>query len=49
VKYFFACHLYLIVTSTVGITFIMDALLVAVGWELQEQHPKQEHPARQSI
>ncbi len=26
----------------------MDALLVAVGWELLEQHPKQEHPARQS-
>jgi hypothetical protein len=26
----------------------VDALLAAVGWELQEQHPKQEHSASQS-
>jgi hypothetical protein len=26
----------------------MDGLLAAVGWELQEQHPKQEHSASQS-
>jgi hypothetical protein len=28
---------------------IMDGLLAAVGWDLQEQHPKRQHSASQSI